>query len=104
MYDVDYEIGRWVYVETVPLCDYCHNYIHSGRLAALLEEQKITQARYVAILQHGDDVLFRAKVKKPAVHNGPVAEWAVWRLVINGKLHPPKFSTTEDWLREFGND
>jgi len=86
LYEVDYLLGTMTYLETVPLCHFCHNYIHSGRLAALLDEGKITHAKYTAIIQHGDAVLDAAGLRKPEIVVECVCPKAAdWRLVINGK-------------------
>lgn len=89
LYDTDYERGRLTYLETVPLCIACHEFIHVGRLQWLMETGKITQARYVASATHGERVLAKAGLRKPK----PPADddctgWADWRLVIDGRLLP----------------
>jgi len=99
LYRIDYAVGRMVYLETVPLCHYCHNYIHAGRLEALLDADKITDEKYEAILSHGDAVLKAAKERRPLVYNGFVAVWKRWRLVINGKEYPPVYRDYEAWLK-----
>ncbi len=106
MYDVDYLLGRAVYIETVPLCHFCHGYIHSGRLLMLLEGGEITQSRYINIVQHGDDVLGQAGLLhlKHQVYDGPVADWEDWRLVLNGKEYKPKFKDIHAWNKAFGHD
>lgn len=99
-YDIDYLLGRMRYVGAVPLCHFCHNYIHRGRLQALLEQGRVHHAKYVAIIQHGDRVL---KLKKPKPYDGEFAEWADWRLVIeyNGQVLeiPPLYKSFDDWQR-----
>lgn len=98
VYTTDYVQGRLVYVETVPLCHACHNYIHSGRLKALLDQGKISHQRYAAIIQHGDRILERAGLRKPLPYDGRCAEWSRWRLVLNGKHYPPLFKSIEEWM------
>ncbi len=96
------------YVETVPLCHYCHNYIHDGRMRDLLEKGLLHQSKYVAIIQHGDRVLQDAGLKRLAYDEraqqimlleleGKIAPWSKWRLVIGRKVYPPKFKTLEEW-------
>jgi hypothetical protein len=110
VYQTDYQAGRMVFVEAVPLCPYCHAYIHDGRLKMLLDKHEITQARYAAVIQHGDTVLAQAKLSKPthnireaamkeAIVAGQVAEWAAWRLVVNGVEYPPLYKTFEEWKK-----
>ena len=103
VYEIDYLLGKMKYLEAVPLCHCCHNYIHSGRLAALLDEGKVSQAKYAAIIQHGDRVLQEAGLTKE-VDVGPTVDWADWRLVLNGREHPPKYKTLEQWNKAFQND
>lgn len=99
LYDIDYMAGRMVYVETVPLCHYCHNYIHDGRLRWLLETGQLHQSKYVAIIQHGDAILREHGLRRD-VYLGPVAEWEEWRLVIGDMEFKPFYPTEEDWLKQ----
>lgn len=98
LYETDYAKGRHKYIETVPLCNYCHMYIHSGRMKMLLECGKLSQHKYIAIIQHGDAVLAKAGLCRLEPYDGKIAEWGKWRLVLNRKLYPPKFKTYEQWL------
>ncbi len=104
IYEVDYKKGTMTYLRTVPLCHLCHNYIHDGRLRALLAKQKITHAKYKAIIQHGDQVLSMANLKRKPYEDREMdasskilsnesASWSQWRLIVNGKQFPPKFKS-----------
>lgn len=112
VYQIDYQRGRAVYIETVPLCHLCHNFIHDGRLQALLEQGKIQQAKYAAILQHGHRVLTAVGLRRPThaerenvitdlIVKGDVASWDKWRLVIDGVEYPPLYQTFDDWKKAF---
>lgn len=101
LYDVDHAKGRQVYVETVPLCHYCHCYIHDGRMQALVDKGEVSADKMRAVLAHGDAVLKEASLVKMPYH-GPTAEWAEWRLVLNGVEHPPLCKTHQEWLAHFG--
>ena len=103
LYTVDYLTGRMYYQETVPLCHCCHNYIHDGRLTALLEQGKLSHQKYVTVMQHGDAVLAAAGLKKPTPYSGPFTEWGDWRLVLFGKEYPPIYKTYEEWLENVSN-
>jgi hypothetical protein len=92
------------YVEAVPLCHFCHNYIHQGRLQALLDKHKITQQRFVAIIQHGERVLAKAGLRKPPPYKGPMVEWKKWRLVVNGRMYKPKYPSEKAWTKHFENE
>jgi hypothetical protein len=98
-YEIDYLMGRMTYVRTVALCHFCHSYIHNGRLKWLLESGKVHQAKYVAIIQHGDSILFNAKLKRPEPYTGPTVEWKEWRLILDGKEYKPLYKNFEQWAK-----
>ncbi len=110
VYEIDYQKGRATYIETVPLCHACHNYIHDGRLHALLLKKEVAQSKFVAIIQYGDKVLAEAGLKRNShsvreqfytsmVLNNQAAKWQDWRMVFDGKEYPPKFKTSYQWER-----
>lgn len=104
VYEIDYLLGRSYYRRAVPLCHYCHCYIHSGRLAAQLEKGEISHAKYTTVIQHGDRVLSLAGLEPRSSkedYSGLVADWSDWRLVIEGKEYPPKFKTFKQWKAVF---
>lgn len=108
LYEIDYARGVSKYIETVPLCHYCHSYIHDGRLLWLLETNKIHLGKFVAIIKHGDRVLAenglkrlsrieREKEFEKLCRRGKVAEWSRWCLVVNGKKYKTKFKNREHY-------
>ena len=110
VYEVDYERGTSTYVRATPLCHFCHNYIHDGRMQALLERGELHHAKYSAILQHGDEVLNNAGTKRESravreamlvdlFSQGRLAEWHDWRMVIGDQSFPPIYSTIDEWER-----
>ena len=114
-YEIDYARGIAKYVGAVPLCHCCHNFIHDGRLQALLEQGKIHHSKFVSIIQHGEEVLARAGLTRPThaereavvdqlAINGKVAEWSSWRLQIGRKRFPPKFATMEEWIKHYSGE
>lgn len=109
LYRTDYALGRLTYLETVPLCHYCHNFIHDGRMENMVQQGAMTQAKFVAVIQHGDAVLLRYGLRRPtkaerdkAIESSELAAWEDWRLVLFGKEYPPAFKTYQDWLKAFG--
>ena len=102
VYKIDYRAGRMTYIETVALCHSCHNFIHNGRLKALLDKGEITEDKYFMIMAHGESVLKEAKLKKLSPYVGPMAKWEDWRLVLFGKEYPPLFANYEAWLVGYG--
>lgn len=98
VYQINYPLGRMVYVRTAPLCHYCHSYIHRGRLEWLLQTRMINYQKFAAIIQHGDRVLGASKLSPKIDYVGPIADWENWRLVVNGKEYLPKFKNEAEWL------
>lgn len=102
VYEVDYLLGRQYYLETVPLCNPCHCFIHDGRLKALLDKGQVTREFYDKVMTHGTDVLQAAGLLRDRqAPDGPVARWEDWRLVVDGVEYPPKYRTAEEWQRAF---
>lgn len=108
LYHTDYRLGRLTYLETVPLCHFCHNYIHDGRLQMLLEKGLVHHQKYAAIIQHGNRVLAEANLCKltrkqreeELLHKavaGELAEWSDWRLVLFGSEYPPLYCDENEW-------
>lgn len=102
VYTTDYKKGRQTYVETVPLCHYCHCFIHDGRLQILADKKLITKKKFRDVIAHGKDVLIAAGLNTcrtpPMVK---MAKWEDWRLVLFGKEYPPKYKNYEDWFAHF---
>lgn len=119
-YDIDYEAGRVKIRSLEPLCHYCHNFIHSGRLSMILGKEKSKQ-EVIDILEHGFKVLSYNKLKsfpftlqlakslgaktygvKPySQDSDSFADWEDWRLVWEGKEYPPKYRTYSEWLERY---
>ena len=112
MYDIDYQRGRMVYTETVSICHACHNFVHDGRMRALVAKGDMAEAKYVTIMQHGQRVLEEANLCKPTPEEleeeqldylltNATAPWGTWRMVVEGKEYPPKFKNAEAWRLAF---
>ena len=101
VYRTDYLVGRMYFLEVVPLCHFCHNFIHQGRLQALLDKSQITHQKFTAIIRHGERVVLKAGLVKPPPYEGPMAEWSQWRLVIGRKMYKPRFKSMQDWANHF---
>ena len=102
LYDMDYECGRMVFKELVPLCHACHNFIHSGRMAMLVSKGEMTESKEREILRHGNAVLKAAKLKQPKPPK-KIAAWSNWRLVFNGQEYKPKHKSFAAWLSFYSN-
>lgn len=128
-YDFDYKNGRVSFLHVSPLCHYCHNFIHSGRLTMIAGKEK-TWDEVRAILEHGfqtisawnkarpagtkclqafpsaKELSYDAKARTFGVRASKLPEtstpWADWRLVIDGKEFPPIFKTFQEWRAHWG--
>lgn len=112
VYEIRYSTGRATYVETVPLCHACHNFIHDGRLWALMKKGEVTVEKFELVMEHGLRVLSAAGLKKPSaatfdgkpvMHVSKIAEWSKWRMVIFGKQFKPKYKNFDEWLIAHGH-
>jgi hypothetical protein len=101
VYKVDYKRGRQTYIRTIPLCHYCHCFIHSGRLEAMVEMEQVSKKEYETIMSHGNRVLALNGLTKPPLLIEAAAKWEDWRLVLLGKEYPPIYPTYEAWAKCF---
>lgn len=103
-----------------PLCHFCHNFIHSGRLASIVgKEKSATEVRY--ILEHGFQILAQNKLQcfpftlelaqsleaetfGVTAYTPPkkIAPWSKWKLIFEGKEYTPHFQTYEEWANHYG--
>jgi hypothetical protein len=119
-YKIDYGAGRVEIEKIIPLCHYCHNFIHSGRLSMILDEEK-TEEEVIDILEHGFKILSENDltafygtlrlaeelgantygVTATLLPDGEMPAWEDWRLVWRGEEYPPKYKTYEEWRERF---
>ena len=64
LYEIDYVKGRMIFKEIVALCHSCHNFIHSGRMQALVDSGKMLRSKQQDILKHGMTIIEHHKLKK----------------------------------------
>lgn len=102
-YEISYVLGWMKYLSAIPLCYSCHNFIHCGRMNALLDKGEITLTKHNAIMDHGNRVLESAGLVKPEPYTGPCAAWSCWVLIVNGLEYPPKYQNYAEWLKAFGH-
>lgn len=98
-YDIDWLLGRMVYVETVPLCKPCHCYCHLGYMRVQLDKGQITQVEYDNVLKHGKALTKGMRKQESENHNVP---WGDWRLVVDGVEYPPVFASFDEYKENFG--
>lgn len=114
-WDIDYRNGIAKITGIYPLCHYCHNFIHSGRLEKIIGVEK-NEDEAVRILEHGFKVLSKAGLKcfdgtldlanKLGANTFGVTayetpetdvEWKEWRLNFEGKDYYSNFDSFEHW-------
>jgi hypothetical protein len=98
VYAYDYKEFRATLVEIVALCHACHNYIHSGRMLALVNAGKMEPEKRAKILIYGDVILRQAGLTRttwPDIHAG----WGKWHLLLDGKKYYGKFKSKAEWER-----
>lgn len=100
IYDRNYEDGVFTYKHTASLCHACHNYIHDGRMQALVDKGVFPSVKQNYIINHGEAILKRAKLKRPAYPSTSVL-WKEWKLVINKQAYPPLTANYEDWYLKY---
>jgi hypothetical protein len=121
-WDIDYMTGICKILSIEPLCHYCHNFIHSGRLKMILGKQKTTY-EIINILEHGFKILsennlpamfytidfakeigaktFDVKSNLPVTN--PSIDWKDWKLIYEKKEYYSKFESYEDWEEHYQN-
>lgn len=112
---INYKKGVCEVKSIEPLCHYCHNFIHSGRLAKIINNEK-TKKEIVEILEHGFKVLNNNNLKcfpgtlslanRLGVETYGVEaykipksniKWSEWKLIFLGKEYYSKFRDLDDW-------
>lgn len=130
IYKTSYSSGRLVFHGVTPLCHYCHNFVHSGRLGCIAGNEK-TWAEVREILEHGFRVISTAnsirRAKAPmkvfpgsidlARHENvrartfgavpyvipeSMVKWEDWRMEILGNAYDPVHGSRNDWAMAYG--
>jgi hypothetical protein len=118
-WDIDYKKGICTIKSIEPLCHYCHNFIHSGRLSMIMGEEK-QEDEVVEILEHGFRILSENKLKcfpgtlsfavsiganihgvKPYSIPDIDIPWDQWKLVWEGEEYHSKFASFEEWKQYY---
>lgn len=120
-WNINYRTGICIVNSIEPLCHYCHNFIHSGRLGMIMKKEK-TMDEVIDILEHGFRILASVNlkcfpftlhfaygmgaetfgVKAYELPDGDVA-WDKWKLVWNGKEYFSKFKSYEEWKQYYSS-
>ena len=115
-YDIDYENGIAIVKDIVPLCNYCHKFIHSGFLYVEVQKGHMSKNEAITILERGFKILRENNLKafygtidiadrlganttgiKSYTPTDSGVVWSDWRLMFDGKKHKPLFNNYEEW-------
>lgn len=123
-WEIDYETGLCLISSIEPLCHYCHNFIHSGRLEAVMETPKgKSREETIAILEHGIQIIKDNNLKMfwgtaefamdlgvrgisaKYVQKRPTkeVEWGEYRLEWEGEVYRG-FETYDDWYNHYNKE
>jgi len=118
-FNVDYVRGMVTIEKIVPLCHYCHNFIHSGKLEMDLIYGRIDESLLCDILRHGFNVLKPSLIPcfpgtfdlalehgiTPTVPYYTIPEttvkWSDWKLVFEGREYHSKFKDEAEWAKAY---
>lgn len=112
-----YSTGKMVFRTSIALCHSCHNYIHDGRMQALVRKNTFPEEKYLDILDHGNKVLsswwgedvkfkdrFDGLVHPIYLENIPFlkwergdCEWGDYHLILYGTRYESKFKDYDQW-------
>ena len=121
-YSINYETGQVNIISIEPLCHYCHNFIHSGRLQ-MIEGKEKTRIEVIEILNHGLDILRKNTLNgfyltidyaeslglnvrdvgrcNTGTLNIKMADWDKWHLLLEGEKYFSKFKNYEEWKKYY---
>jgi hypothetical protein len=120
---IDYNTGICEIQSIEPLCHYCHNFIHSGRLKSLVDSNKMLMTSAQSVLEHGFKILAENNLKafpgtisfakeigadtygvKPydLIINESV-KWKDYVLVFEGKEYHSKFTSEKAWKKHYNS-
>lgn len=115
-WNIDHMTGKCEVKSIVPLCHYCHNFIHSGRLAMIINKEKSRQ-EVIDILENGFCLLAKNNLKvfpftyefaknigaktfcvsTYSIRINHALEWKDYILILDGKEYTSKFDSYESW-------
>lgn len=120
IFDIDYSAGTATLVEIVPLCHFCHSFIHSGLLRVMARKKQVSAEHVRNVLRHGVSVMKRGNgkmffgtailcdlvsVSREGVDIMPpprsMADWGKWRMIWNGVERKGPFKSFKEWERKY---
>lgn len=110
-FNINYETGICKIKSIEPLCHFCHNFVHNGRLGVSGDIKFIRD-----VLDHGFDIVRKNNLAVffNAVNLGNIVgantvgvktytpkcsvKWLDWVLIFNGKEYRSNFKNYEEWM------
>ena len=120
VFDIDYNHGVADLQEIVPLCHFCHSFIHSGLLRIRARKKEVTAQHVRDVLEHGcrqlrmvgggmfsgtAELCDLVSVDRSGIptlnppHN--MADWGKWRMTWDGKEYRGKFKSMRQWQNHY---
>lgn len=120
IFEIDYANGVANLKEIVPLCHFCHSFIHSGLLRVMARKRKVTANHVREVLRHGCNLLVQGnycmfvgtadlcditgvdRFDIPVMRvPKKIAAWGDWKMVWGGVEYPAKYTSQEQWKRAY---
>jgi len=106
VYRIWYKPGIAKFVKFVCICKDCHNFIHDGRLSAMVDKTEdgkrdTAELEYFRIIDRGEAILKKHNLKKKP-YDEDCAEWSKWRMIYEGKEYKPIYKNMKEWREHFG--
>lgn len=118
---IDYLTGKCEILSIEPLCHYCHNFIHSGRLSMIMGTDK-SKREVLEILEHGFKILSNNKLKcfpstyefadrlgaetygvmPYIIEENKTLKWSDYYLLWEGETYTSKYKDINDWKNQYG--
>lgn len=119
---IDYNTGICEITSIEPLCHYCHNFIHSGRLSVIINKEK-SKKEVKEILEHGFNILSKNNLKAfpytldlarklnantydveaYEITINPNIKWSDFKLIFEGREYKSKFNSQQEWQNHYNN-
>jgi hypothetical protein len=120
IFEIDYSAGTATLVEIVPLCHFCHSFIHSGLLRVRARKKEVTAQHVRNVLEHGLSVLRQCDAgiflgtaelcdlvsvdrSQVPVMKQPksMASWPRWKMIWGENEYRGKYRSMRDWQRAY---
>lgn len=95
------------FVKFVVICKDCHDFIHDGRLQAIIDKMvkdretsyKVWQSQVNRwrIIDRGNKILEKHKLKRKNLCLVSNVGWSSWKLIYQGKEYKPIYKSMKEW-------